>query len=213
MNLYPLLPLRDIVVFPGQVVPLFVGREKSVAALEEAMAGSRDIFLLAQLDPGCDDPDREDLYDIGVVAQVPNFNKLLKKNDVDYKEYTAGQYKRTVSVLGEITPQGEQKFIQQLEDTHVLFKNFVAENRPQVDLNTVATGEYWYGTQALQLRLVDEIKTSDDWLMERLESHDIFHLKYEKKLPLREKLSGILGQALQNAFQKSLEKLEERKFL
>src|SRR5690606_25689388 len=76
MNLYPLLPLRDIVVFPGQVVPLFVGRAKSVAALEEAMAGSKDIFLLAQLDPGCDDPERDDLYDIGVVAQVLQLLKL-----------------------------------------------------------------------------------------------------------------------------------------
>ena len=70
VNLLPLLPLRDIVVFPGMVVPLFVGREKSVAALEAAMAGEKDIFLLAQLDPGCDDPDRDDLYDVGVVASV-----------------------------------------------------------------------------------------------------------------------------------------------
>jgi ATP-dependent Lon protease len=76
MNLYPLLPLRDIVVFPGQVVPLFVGRHKSVAALEEAMAGSKDIFLLAQLDPGCDDPGQDDLYDMGVVAQVLQLLKL-----------------------------------------------------------------------------------------------------------------------------------------
>jgi len=75
-NLYPLLPLRDIVVFPGMVVPLFVGREKSVAALESAMTGNKDIFLLAQLDPGCDDPEREDLYDVGVVAQVLQLLKL-----------------------------------------------------------------------------------------------------------------------------------------
>jgi ATP-dependent Lon protease len=76
MTLLPLLPLRDIVVFPGMVVPLFVGREKSVAALETAMAGDKDIFLLAQLDPGCDDPDRDDLYDVGVVAQVLQLLKL-----------------------------------------------------------------------------------------------------------------------------------------
>ena len=76
MNLYPLLPLRDIVVFPGMVVPLFVGREKSVAALEAAMAGNKDIFLLAQLDPGCDDPDRDDLYDTGVIASVLQLLKL-----------------------------------------------------------------------------------------------------------------------------------------
>ncbi len=76
MTLYPLLPLRDIVVFPGMVVPLFVGREKSVAALETAMAGSKDIFLLAQLDPGCDDPDRDDLYETGVIATVLQLLKL-----------------------------------------------------------------------------------------------------------------------------------------
>ncbi|MFW2350928.1 endopeptidase La [Qipengyuania sp.] len=73
---YPLLPLRDIVVFPGMVVPLFVGRDKSVAALEAAMEGSKDIFLLAQLDPGCDDPERDDLYDVGVIAQVLQLLKL-----------------------------------------------------------------------------------------------------------------------------------------
>ncbi len=150
---------------------------------------------------------------IGVVAQVPNFNRLLKKNDVDYKEYTAGQYKRTVSVLGEITPQGEQKFTQQLEETHTLFKDFVSQNRPQVDLSAVATGEYWYGVQALKLNLVDEIKTSDDHIMEKINTHDIFHLKFEKKLPWREKLSGILGLGLQKGFEKSIEKLEERRFL
>jgi hypothetical protein len=59
---FPLLPLRDIVVFPGMVVPLFVGRDKSVAALEAAMEASKDIVLLAQLDPGCDDPEGDDLY-------------------------------------------------------------------------------------------------------------------------------------------------------
>ena len=76
MQHYPLLPLRDIVVFPGMVVPLFVGREKSVAALEAAMAGSKDIFLLAQLDPGIDDPDHDDLYDTGVIAKVLQLLKL-----------------------------------------------------------------------------------------------------------------------------------------
>ncbi|MDE1466428.1 endopeptidase La [Aurantiacibacter sp. D1-12] len=76
MNAYPLLPLRDIVVFPGMVVPLFVGRDKSVAALEAAMEADRDIFLVAQLDPATDDPVREDLYDIGTVAQVQQMLKL-----------------------------------------------------------------------------------------------------------------------------------------
>jgi ATP-dependent Lon protease len=73
---YPVLPLRDIVVFPDMIVPLFVGRDKSVAALEKAMAGDKEIFLVAQLDPGEDDPGRDDLYDLGVVATVLQLLKL-----------------------------------------------------------------------------------------------------------------------------------------
>ena len=96
MNLYPLLPLRDIVVFPGSVVPLFVGREKSVAALEEAMAGSKDIFLLAQIDPGCDDPERDDLYEVGVVAQVL---QLLKLPDGTVRVLVEGQYRARLEGL------------------------------------------------------------------------------------------------------------------
>ena len=98
MNLYPLLPLRDIVVFPGSVVPLFVGREKSVAALEEAMAGSKDIFLVAQLDPGCDDPERDDLYDMGVVAQVL---QLLKLPDGTVRVLVEGQQRAKLESLRE----------------------------------------------------------------------------------------------------------------
>ncbi len=88
MTAYPLLPLRDIVVFPGMVVPLFVGRDKSVAALEAAMEGDKDIFLLSQLDPGCDDPAAEDLYDVGVVAQVL---QLLKLPDGTVRVLVEGQ--------------------------------------------------------------------------------------------------------------------------
>ena len=76
MTAFPLLPLRDIVVFPGMVVPLFVGRDKSVAALEAAMEGDKDIFLLAQMDPSCDEPEKDDLFTIGVVAQVLQMLKL-----------------------------------------------------------------------------------------------------------------------------------------
>src|SRR6478609_4721895 len=72
----PILPLRDIVVFPHRIVPLFVGREKSVAALEAAMADDKQLFLVAQLDPGEDDPDRDALYDLGVVATAMQLLKL-----------------------------------------------------------------------------------------------------------------------------------------
>ncbi|WP_157083131.1 endopeptidase La [Novosphingobium lentum] len=103
MNSFPLLPLRDIVVFPGMVVPLFVGREKSVAALEAAMAsstggGTKDIFLLAQLDPGCDDPERDDLYDTGVIATVL---QLLKLPDGTVRVLVEGQSRAVLQALRE----------------------------------------------------------------------------------------------------------------
>ncbi|SMP79175.1 ATP-dependent proteinase. Serine peptidase. MEROPS family S16 [Novosphingobium panipatense] len=105
LNLLPLLPLRDIVVFPGMVVPLFVGREKSVAALEAAMAGDKDIFLLAQLDPGCDDPDRDDLYDTGVIASVL---QLLKLPDGTVRVLVEGQDRARLETLRpEQTEDGE----------------------------------------------------------------------------------------------------------
>ncbi|MBO6768393.1 MAG: endopeptidase La [Erythrobacter sp.] len=98
---FPLLPLRDIVVFPGMVVPLFVGRDKSVAALEAAMEGSKDIFLLAQLDPGCDDPERDDLFDVGVVAQVL---QLLKLPDGTVRVLVQGSAR---AALEQLAPRGD----------------------------------------------------------------------------------------------------------
>ncbi len=98
MNLLPLLPLRDIVVFPGMVVPLFVGREKSVAALEASMNGDKDIVLVAQLDPGCDDPDRDDLYDIGVIATVL---QLLKLPDGTVRVLVEGKQRTRLEALRE----------------------------------------------------------------------------------------------------------------
>lgn len=151
------------------------------------------------------------LGSIGVVAQVPNFNRVLKKYDVDYKEYTAGEYKRTVSVLGEITPKGEAKFVEQLESTHVLFKKFVSQYRPQIDLSKVATGEYWYGTEAKELGLIDHIQTSDDYLLTTAQKDTaIFELKYEHKQTLSEKVSQVLGESAQKTFTKILENLTQR---
>ncbi|TXI12231.1 MAG: AAA family ATPase, partial [Novosphingobium sp.] len=112
MNLYPLLPLRDIVVFPGMVVPLFVGREKSVAALEAAMAGNKDIFLLAQLDPGCDDPDRDDLYDTGVFASVL---QLLKLPDGTVRVLVEGRDRAVLEGLREETTTHGAMLVAQVE--------------------------------------------------------------------------------------------------
>lgn len=150
---------------------------------------------------------------IGVVAQLPNFHRLLKKHDVDYKEYTAGEYKRTVSLLGEVTEKGEEKFKQQLEDTHVLFKAFVSKFRPQLNLAEVATGEYWYGEQAIQKLLVDEINTSDDYLMGLSEHHQIVKVKFEHHESISDKLTGIIGKAFHKGSMKVIEDLETRRFL
>ena len=109
---YPLLPLRDIVVFPGMVVPLFVGRDKSVAALEAAMEGSKDIFLLAQLDPGCDDPERDDLFDVGVIAQVL---QLLKLPDGTVRVLVQGTSR---AALDRLEPRGDHvEAVVEVKDT------------------------------------------------------------------------------------------------
>jgi serine protease SohB len=131
---------------------------------------------------------------IGVVAQVPNLHRVLKKHDVDYKEYTAGEYKRTVSLLGEITPKGEEKFVERLNDTHVLFKNFVHQFRPQVDMNKVATGEYWFGQEAQTMGLVDHLQTSDDYLMSFEKDTPIFEVSYHIKQSLSDRISDMVGQ-------------------
>ncbi|MFT4925654.1 MAG: serine protease SohB [Phenylobacterium sp.] len=125
---------------------------------------------------------------IGVVASLPNFNKLLKKNDIDYEQFTAGDYKRTVTVFGENDEKGRAKFNQELEETHTLFKTFVSENRPDLDIETVATGEHWFGTDAMKRGLVDELQTSDDYLMSKIDSHQLFGIKCVIKKSMAEKM-------------------------
>ena len=133
------------------------------------------------------------LGSIGVVAQVPNVHRLLKKHDVDYEEITSGEYKRTVSLMGEITPQGRQKFTEQIEDTHQLFKDFVQSCRPQLDLAKVATGEHWFGERAKGLNLVDELMTSDEFLISRMDEKQIYHLEMAEKKSIGEKLSEAIN--------------------
>ena len=126
---------------------------------------------------------------IGVVAQVPNFNKLLKKHDIDYEQHTAGNFKRTLTVFGENTDEGREKFQQELEETHVLFKAFIAKYRPELDLDKVATGEHWYGQQAIELGLVDEISTSDDVIMKLANNRSVFKVQYKIKKKLSDKIA------------------------
>lgn len=126
---------------------------------------------------------------IGVIAQIPNFNKVLKKHDVEFEQVTAGEYKRTLTMFGENTDQGRQKMKEDLEETHELFKNFVSEHRPSLDIDKVATGEHWLATRAFELDLVDELKTSDDLLLEQSGENDILEVKLKAKQTLIQKLT------------------------
>lgn len=144
---------------------------------------------------------------IGVIAQLPNFNKLLKKNHVDFEQFTAGEYKRTVTLFGENTEKGRQKFQQELEQTHQLFKQFVRDHRPQLDIDAVATGEHWFGYQALPLQLVDVIQTSDDYMQQQLTQRRLFQVRYQLKKGIAEKVgmgsANIVSQWWQKLVQHS----------
>lgn len=129
------------------------------------------------------------LGSIGVVAQLPNFNRFLKEHQVDFELHTAGEYKRTLTLFGENTEAAREKFRQELEETHALFKAFVTENRPQLDIQRVATGEHWYGSQALERSLVDAIQTSDDYLLAASKERDVYEVKFKRKQGLPERLA------------------------
>lgn len=143
---------------------------------------------------------------IGVIAQLPNFHKLLKKNDVDFEQFTAGEFKRTVTLFGENTEKGRQKFQQELEETHILFKDFVSQQRPQLDLTQVATGEHWFGYQALTLKLVDELTTSDDYLQSAVNERKVLLVRYQLKKGLAEKLGQGSANIAANLWQKLQDK-------
>jgi len=131
---------------------------------------------------------------IGVIGQLPNFNRLLRDNKIDYEVHTAGEYKRTLTLFGENTDAGRAKFREELEQVHSLFKQFVGENRPKLAIGPVSTGEYWYGTQALALGLVDELKTSDDLLLESAAKMEVYELRHRPQRDLRKWLLGNLSQ-------------------
>ena len=139
---------------------------------------------------------------IGVVAQLPNINKLLKKNNVDIEQHTAGNFKRTLTVLGENTDEGREKFKQELNETHELFKTFVTDYRPNLDIESVATGEHWYGSQALENHLVDEIKTSDDFILESVKDNELYKVHYKMKQGMAEKLGIATANIAQHLFNK-----------
>ncbi len=130
------------------------------------------------------------LGSIGVVAQLPNFHKVLKKHDVDYEMLTAGEYKRTLTVFGENTEKGREKFREDLENIHRLFKDFVGRYRPQLNVDEVATGEVWFGIEAQAIKLADEVQTSDEYITRRVREADVFEVNYVTRKRMQDKLAG-----------------------
>jgi len=164
-------------------IPLTIAVDKIAASGGYMMACVADRILAAPF---------AILGSIGVVAQIPNFNRLLKKHDIDLELITAGEYKRTLTLFGENTDKARRKFSEDIADTHELFKQFIMDNRPVVDIEKVATGEHWFGTRARDLKLVDELKTSDDWLLEQSKDKDLYEITYRGRRPLMARLfSGM----------------------
>ncbi|MEB0204745.1 protease SohB [Pseudomonas sp. CCC3.1] len=152
------------------------------------------------------------LGSIGVVAQLPNVNRLLKKHDIDYEVLTAGEYKRTLTVFGENTEKGREKFQQDLDITHQLFKNFVAQYRPQLAIDDVATGEVWLGVAAVEKQLVDELKTSDEYLSERAKDTHLYHLHYAQRKSLQERVGLAASVSAEHVVDSVWRRLTQRIF-
>ncbi|GAA0571116.1 protease SohB [Halomonas salifodinae] len=153
------------------------------------------------------------LGSIGVVAQVPNVHRLLKRHDVDVEVLTAGRYKRTLTVLGENSEEGREKFVEDLEHTHELFKGFVAERRPALDIEAVATGEIWYGRDALEKGLIDELGTSEAYLLHRQETARVFSVRLEEHKRLGERLGMAVSRGVERGVERTLEALDASRWL
>ncbi|QCI19846.1 protease SohB [Buchnera aphidicola (Brevicoryne brassicae)] len=140
---------------------------------------------------------------IGVVGQIPNFNKLLKKCNIDIELHTAGDYKRTLTVLGHNTDSTRKKFCEELNTIHQLFKNFIKEMRPCLDIESVSNGEHWFGTMALEKKLVDKISTSDDLLISKMEEYTLLSIQYVYSKKILERFTS----SIIDSFSKALLKL------
>ena len=152
------------------------------------------------------------LGSIGVIAQLPNFNKVLKKNDIDFEVHTAGEYKRTLTMFGENTDKAREKFKEDLKDVHVLFKDFVKSHRDIVDVDTVANGDIWYGQKAKEQNLVDELMTSDDYLLEKTKSSEVYLITREKKKNLAQKLGLAAKAGVAQGVEAAVEKMSFSKW-
>lgn len=140
------------------------------------------------------------LGSVGVLAQLPNFNRLLDKHGIDFELMKAGDLKRTITLFGKNTAEDRERFNEQLEDTHALFKEFVKENRPSLDIDKIATGEHWLGSRAITLNLVDELITSDDYLLEASNDADIYEVTYTVPKTISERIATTVQMTVEKLF-------------
>lgn len=133
---------------------------------------------------------------IGVIGQVPNFHRLLTKNNIDFEQHTAGKYKRTLTMFGKNTSEARHKFIEDIEKTHDMFKAYIEENRPQVNIEEVATGEHWHAIEAQHYNLVDTLITSDDYIVSHHPQSKIYEVSYYTKQPIAKRISSSLSTLL-----------------
>lgn len=169
-------------------IPLTVAVDKVAASGGYMMACVADKIVAAPFSI---------LGSIGVVAQMPNFNRLLDRHGIDFEQITAGELKRTLTMFGKNTDEDRAKFTEQMEDTHKLFKEFVSEQRSQVNIEQIATGEHWLGKRARELNLVDELITSDDYLLQQSEAADIYQITHSEPKTISEKLMGSVELAME----------------
>lgn len=145
---------------------------------------------------------------IGVVAQIPNIHRLLKRHDIDVELLTAGKYKRTLTMLGENTQEGREKFIDDLENTHRLFKRYVSQRRPTMDIDSLATGEIWYGEDAMHQQLVDSVQTSEAYLTQRMATSRVLKVTLEAPQTMTHKLGLAVEAGVERAVLKTIETFE-----
>jgi serine protease SohB len=176
-------------------IPLTVSVDKVAASGGYLMACIADRILAAPF---------AIVGSIGVLAQVPNFRRMLDERGVTVEQVKAGRYKRTVSMFGEVTDEDRDKLREELEDVHALFQEMVARYRPALDLERTATGEYWYGSRALELGLVDELGTSDDWLQKLVEDADAWKVEWRGHKRLMEKLAAAMEEGRQGGLLRAI---------
>jgi serine protease SohB len=182
------LAASQFVRIRDQDIPLFVSVDKVAASGGYLMACVANKIIAAPF---------AILGSIGVIAQLPNFNRIMDEHGIDFEMITAGQYKRNVTIFGKNTDEDRAKLKDELEDVHTLFKDVVGRYRENLDLEKVATGEHWYGTRALELGLVDELKTSDELLAELAKDRDLYRVSYKIRQPLPKRILANVDSLLE----------------